>query len=391
MSNWIIGEDGVRIQLWPPRMEHDSAKARFLMEAHLREAASCRAAALPVAVWDLGHHTAMGWRVPYIFYYGGERAMDYYHRCPAALVALGRKISNAKEGIRLIKRACCGNDLDFLFAIGLPRSRAVFNILTKITAAAWSGSLIERAVRCWKHYPRPRAWLQHIPVITLDVIGLLRQHDKANWALIEQASRSLTLDVSDALYTLEQAWSLWQREAKRTDPWPYGNIRYEHIADATNRLVLRRKHKAMLPDPPLPPAGNIYPITSLEDLYEEGREMGNCIFGFAASIEAGAAYTYSLRRPKCRCTVLLTRGYAGVWAVTEMKAWHNSECSIQAREEVEAWASHHQPMVEPERTWQVSPINAGEEWDEDGDFDPKPLSEDERIEWPGWDDEGLPF
>ncbi len=333
----------------------------------------------------------MGWRVPYIIYYGGERALDYYHRCPAALAALGRKITNQKDGIRLIKRACCGGDLDFLFAIGLPRSRAVFNILSKITSDGWSGRLIERVAQYWQHYPRPRAWLQHLPAITPDVVCLLHYHDKANWDLVEQASRSSVLEISDAFHTLFSTWVRWQREAGRTDPWPYHNIRFENIVGATDRLLLRCRSKTELPPPPLPPSGNIHPVTSLKELLEEGRKMRNCIYSFAQSIEAGTAYVYSLRRPKCRCTVLLTRRHAGVWEVTEAKAWQNSAPSVQAREEIAEWASRNQPMIDPERIWRVPPITTGEEWDEDGDLEAKPLSEDERIDWPGWDNGDFPF
>jgi hypothetical protein len=348
-------------------------------------------ASAPKELLEFYGRTAVGWRAPYIFYHGGKRAIDLYRRCPAALVFLAKQMPpSERDGIEFIRAACRGDDLVFLQALGLPRSRALFRVLAKTNISAWTFHQLTHVAVYWEMNLRVRLWLQHLKTITADVVRLLDHHERISWSLVEGASRSTQVEISDRFEALVTEWEEWVNETGSSRYWPYANLRFEQLQDAIDRLHLKRHFRRPFPRPPLPGAAYIFPLMTLEALHAEGRRQRNCIFNFHRSIESGAAYAYALRRPKCRCTVLLTRGYTGVWVVSDLRAWHNSEPSIQAKEEIQAWISNNQPLVAPEDLWDVPPIRPEEAWDEDGDYDPEPTPEDDRVDWPDWDDD-MPF
>ena len=78
----------------------------------------------------------------------------------------------------------------------------------------------------------------------------------------------------------------------------------DDIIDWTSRWSSRLMAKYKFPPPPFPQTGNLVPLTSVDDMIKESREMNNCLDTLIGSVLEGHTYFYSWNGPE-RATVML--------------------------------------------------------------------------------------
>ncbi len=100
--------------------------------------------------------------------------------------------------------------------------------------------------------------------------------------------------------------------------------RLAHLREFHDSLIDKlnnsRRSKVDIPLPPPPVEGTetIVPITSIQDLFNEGREQHNCVASYIEHIAIQQrTYIYKVLRPE-RCTLALTQK-DNIWVPTEIK------------------------------------------------------------------------
>lgn len=89
------------------------------------------------------------------------------------------------------------------------------------------------------------------------------------------------------------------------------------------------------PPPPFPGTENLVPITTADDLLEEGRRQRNCVGAYAGRVRRGRCYIYRLLAPK-RATVEIVLRKNG-WRLGEIKAAENQPVRPSTEDFVRGW------------------------------------------------------
>ncbi|MGO1617361.1 MAG: PcfJ domain-containing protein [Oceanisphaera sp.] len=98
---------------------------------------------------------------------------------------------------------------------------------------------------------------------------------------------------------------------------------------------LIRQGSTLFPAPPLAGNEHIFPITSAEDLFEEGRLMHHCVGSYVRSVQAGECYIYRVLSPE-RATIEV-RWLNGKPDIAQVSLAYNDRPSEQTRLAIRNW------------------------------------------------------
>ncbi len=112
----------------------------------------------------------------------------------------------------------------------------------------------------------------------------------------------------------------------------------------TDELNKRAEESTLLfPPPPFPGTNYIQPITSLGNLYREGREMRHCVASYAEIIMEGVSYIYKVLSPE-RATLEIRKTEQGLWCLVQIKRVHNQMVNEETLSAVESWLASCQKV-----------------------------------------------
>jgi hypothetical protein len=97
----------------------------------------------------------------------------------------------------------------------------------------------------------------------------------------------------------------------------------------------RNEYGDFFPGPPLPGNDHIIPITTAQDLWDEGQEMHHCVASLADSIMEGELFVYKVLKPQ-RATLSVDMS-SGNPLLTELKLACNEEPGDATWDMVRAW------------------------------------------------------
>jgi len=86
-----------------------------------------------------------------------------------------------------------------------------------------------------------------------------------------------------------------------------------------------------------------YVSHSSSALHAEGATMHNCVAGYGRRVKNGECFVYRVLTPE-RCTLSITRGENGEFAICELKAAWNKQPTRTTREAVETWLRDARPL-----------------------------------------------
>jgi len=132
---------------------------------------------------------------------------------------------------------------------------------------------------------------------------------------------------------------------------------HDRWADIVNRGAEERRRSAYLerygglgfPQPPLSGNESIVPITTIDELAAEGREMKHCVLAHAPAIFEGRAYVYRVLAPE-RATLELTLEGPAAVTLAELRGSGNADVSDETRQCVLRWLRPARPAIRRPRT-----------------------------------------
>ena len=90
------------------------------------------------------------------------------------------------------------------------------------------------------------------------------------------------------------------------------------------------------PSPPVPGTPDIVPLTSVEQLRAEGKELCNCVGSYASLVLKGGLYVYRVMAPE-RATLAIKRRPDGSWRRSELKKQANRDVRQSTKSFVDGW------------------------------------------------------
>jgi hypothetical protein len=90
------------------------------------------------------------------------------------------------------------------------------------------------------------------------------------------------------------------------------------------------------PPPPVPGTKDIIPLTSTEQLQDEGWAQGNCVATYQWRVLAGDTYIYKIMAPE-RATLAIVRGADGCWYRAELNGDGNCKVKPATERLVDMW------------------------------------------------------
>jgi len=224
--------------------------------------------------------------------------------------------------------------------LGFPETEAAVRVLRKLQPSACLTGLLLR-LRDRMHDPATLRLLGHLP--PLDAAGLLLvlRPETAGWvtpSLLEQAHvASQTLDCARHLAEIIEMRRLLHdpSPARRLTSIIRLRMLHDDLVERMNRAGLQLPDAPPFPPPPFPGSGTFVPITTAEELFEEGRHQDNCVGAYASRVRHGRCYIYRLLAPE-RATVEIVLRKSG-WRLGEIEARENQPVRPETERQVRAW------------------------------------------------------
>lgn len=202
--------------------------------------------------------------------------------------------------------------------------------------------------------------LRHVPRPSLAAFQLLSRNSHLAWTgLLRMMDDSST--IKDVLLLSRLIRDTYNMGATRQAL--HKTQTREELQELHDRMIRRfndtnsQKHLLMTmlryeyPAPPRCGSSSIVPLTSWEELLQEGSCMHHCIGSYAEKIANNEIFIYKVTEPE-RLTLALKR-YSSGWLLDELKGFQNAEPSPESRQAVRDWLQ--QPEAEIDQ--QTYPMN----------------------------------
>ena len=363
-ARWRPGELQVELH-WPPRLEDDEDKAadqgafdvvdsRFTLGA--RAIAAWTQHVPPnvrqlIAPFPELHGSLLRWAA------GGPACVDLLAANPALAVlasecrVLGGPRRARDTGVLQADVERGATQRDLLARLDLPASESVRRLLRKVRPEYLSFDVLCRLAHLVRD-ERISVRLRHLPEVTPAVARIA-------------ASASLLPLVSDGL--LRTLVGDERRRRGRGDPRPGDEadgtagrlvalawMRRE-LGDEAPRVVdsprglqrtllamcvqLRRRNqpeeRRPLPPPPYPGTASVVPLTTVDDLVEEGLRMRHCAGSMAGVVANGEVFVYRVLEPE-RATLAIEKGEVG-WRIRDVRGRWNREVAASTWNALAEW------------------------------------------------------
>lgn len=231
--------------------------------------------------------------------------------------------------------------------LGLPPTKEAYHILSKVPIDDCYPVQLEQlreAVNDRSH----RRLLRHLNEITTETLDtLLLPVEYLDVNLLNLRRNDQMPAQCGSVAELVREIVHFRRVRNKLPLWPYRGekISVQHLIHARNslevQLALDEGCKMVgFPKPPLEGIKSskleIEPLTSVRALFQEGKEMGNCIMTYARSILDGKRFAYRMLHP-CRATILLAKN-PDHWYPVEIRIFENKYAPSDAIDLVFKWA-----------------------------------------------------
>ena len=94
--------------------------------------------------------------------------------------------------------------------------------------------------------------------------------------------------------------------------------------------------KRPFPPPPIPGTEHIIPLTSREELKQEGRQQSNCVGSYSSRVLSGDTYIYRVLKPE-RATLSIVYRADGCWRRSQLKTKGNRAVRPETIRLVDSW------------------------------------------------------
>lgn len=237
--------------------------------------------------------------------------------------------------------------------LGFPGTEAAVRVLRKIEPnACLMGALLR--LRNRMQDPATLRQLSHFPPLDAASLGMFLHPSTAPWVtapFLEQAraaeqTHDCAGDLADVI-EMRQFLGVPQPPRRLTS---IAQLRILHN-DLVERMRRSRQHPTggpPFPPPPIPGTENLVPITTANDLLEEGRFQHNCVGAYAGRIRRGHCYIYRLLAPE-RATVEIVLRKNG-WRLGEVAARENQAVRLETRQQLKAWVDAFAAAQRPAST-----------------------------------------
>ena len=236
------------------------------------------------------------------------------------------------------------------------------SFLRKLRPQDWSASEAEEIFRAIRA-PRVIEALRHQPIITpLDLWAtrsypLLRDHGLSELLvghLHEDGPLAYQLRVATrwAQDTLEAAAALGLDHQSVTralsdvdtlrDLWDYRSRWRTRAGLSVDDAVIKARSFSV----PLKGTKSIIPLTTAEELQQEGRQMAHCVGSYAERVQKGRCFIYKVLRPS-RATLCIARDERGLWHLESLKGHRNAEVTPSTTVHVVRWLGEKQRLGAP--------------------------------------------
>lgn len=287
-------------------------------------------------------------------------SLDLALRNPALAYLLARKLNG---DLALITALKCGTlrQREILGCLDFPDDNGAVNLFRKIDPASIDTDNWSALLDLLKNAPDTlRQRLGHVPGINTGLIEILL-HPVASVAVGPRLMREIAEDKRESYRarvvhlvtnTLQMQEVIQARRPVTKFPdLERLEIVHREVSEAYRHRVRRlgeaRRHShANFSRPPIPGVpGEIEPLTSPEQLVDEGEAQGNCVASYAHKVEQGDTFLYRVLKPQ-RCTLSIVRHSSGaLWRIGELESKFNTPANDEAERAVTAWLRRYQIEV----------------------------------------------
>ena len=302
----------------------------------------------PVHQWDLANLCI------------DERAIDLIKSNPALAMALATawKFKRMEDHWSVIRSMLSRPRSEIAGWLGFPASDSSVKLLRKIPPDMCCQSVIATLRSFLKSQPKKDTInaLRHIPQLSYDVFESLKPRFRhmlsgKQLAALAQGHRGFFSLIAD---TRRMAQQLGCPEwVKRLNSFDALNQLHDTLVKELNAAneglkaaEFAKECANPFPPPPFPGNNHIVPITSAQELAEEGREMEHCVYSSIYFIRRERCYIYRVLSPE-RATVSIKRLLGGdedgaflwleEWGVDELKGKRNDSVSAECERTVSDW------------------------------------------------------
>jgi|GEM_PF-3573409 len=109
------------------------------------------------------------------------------------------------------------------------------------------------------------------------------------------------------------------------------------LRDNNERIRITNQYGSVFfPTPVLPGTEAIVPIQTVDELFNEGQIMNNCVASYADQLKQGGSTMYRMFHPE-RCTLYISRSICGKPEIAEIKTFCNGKPSSDTMKAVRDW------------------------------------------------------
>ena len=272
---------------------------------------------------------------------------------------------------------CHRKQRDLLEWLGFPGTEAVAKLIRKIPAESASPSILRRLNNALKADKRVLEYLSHLPVVNFAVLELVTIPKYLDLItpklLMELAEKPVETSIGDMIHggmvileqivsrrkikplesvrqvcrfrekadeeyqSLQHRQELARQEAKRIAEQ---ERRRQQMVETAYQMRERERRRQLAsrpyPPPPVPGTEDIIPLTSTEQLQDEGWAQGNCVATYQWRVLAGDTYIYKVMAPE-RATLAIVRGADGCWYRAELNGDGNCKIKPATARLVDKW------------------------------------------------------
>ncbi len=292
----------------------------------------------------------------------GPAAMDLVLTNPALAYALASNwvyhVPRVRQPLRSARALLKSGkkQRDILAWLGFPATEAARRVLAKVVRRSISitGLLYLRQSMA---FPRIMKILSHLPRINTGAIRIATDPELlplATPSLLAEIALSRIEDRSpEASHLLRDSLEMLRAVRGPAPRFPplrgLGDLfaLHETLILEMTRIERSAGPLQVFPPPPVPGTEKIIPITTSDELLEEGRIQKNCVGSYAARIAMRRQlYVYRVLLAQ-RCTLSLARA-GNRWVLAELAQAGNAKPSRETRQAVEKWLAAASPRPKAE-------------------------------------------
>lgn len=231
--------------------------------------------------------------------------------------------------------------------LGLPPTKEAFRILSKLPVEDCYPAQLEQLRQAVNDPVRRRLMchLDEITTETLDTLQLPAEYLNVNLLNLRRSDQMPA--QCESISELCREIAHFRQVRRKLPHWPYQcrKVTTQHLIQARNMLEVQLAlgencKQVRFPKPPLEGIRTskleVDPLTSVRALFQEGKEMENCVMTYARSIIEGNHYAYRMLHPY-RSTILLVKN-PDHWYPVEIRSFQNGYACADAVDLVFKWA-----------------------------------------------------